>query len=194
MYEDPYIDFEDVATSLAINKIVYDATGETVSQTIDSDDWFEAYYEAIDQVAELIARSLVDGYDTYVDKYCFPDMYRYYELCREYSRRHKIKFKRNPYVRKAYQVVNTEMNGINSYCIDWHLFAPQKVCKKKYPCLAVFTAPEFYQPVQLVESLYNIRCFYREETAALERELFGSTSIILLPSPTVKQEERNVAI
>ena len=45
----------------------------------------------------------------------------------------------------------------------------EKATKKKWPCLAVFTSIEFYQPVQLVESLYNIRTYYMQALEKLKK-------------------------
>lgn len=152
MYEVPNLCMDDLIAMLSIAKIVYDETKEVPETLIDSDSFPEIYYEALYNVGEEIGVG-ENGYDEYVTKYCFPDMLEYYELCKEYGRKQKVAFKRNPFVIEAEKFVNTEMNGICSYCIDWRLFAPQTIEKKKYPCLMVTVTPDFYQPVQLVVSV-----------------------------------------
>lgn len=86
------------------------------------------------------------------------------------------------------------MSGINSYCIEWSLFTPKKITDKKHPCLAVFTSPEFFQPVQLVESLYNIQSYYTEALKRLKAEMVQQeTKIISLPAMTPKTERKQAA-
>ena len=114
-------------------------------------------------------------------------------LCREYGRRNRVSFQNNPYVREAANFVNQEMNGIDSYCIDWRLFTPKKATKKKWPCLAVFTSIEFYQPVQLVESLYNIRTYYMQALEKLKKELQSSQMKTLYLTEVSQAAERKAA-
>ena len=85
------------------------------------------------------------------------------------------------------------MNGIDSYCIDWRLFTPKKTAKKKWPCLAVFTSIEFYQPVQLVESLYNIRTYYMQALEKLKKELQSSQMKTLYLTEVSQAAERKAA-
>lgn len=190
MYEFPNLCMDDLIAMLSIAKIVYDETKEVPEALIDSDSFPEIYYEALYNVGEEIGVG-ENGYDEYVTKYCFPDMLEYYELCKEYGRKQKVAFKRNPFVIEAENFVNAEMNSICSYCIDWRLFAPKTIEKKRYPCLMVTVTPDFYQPVQLVESLYNIRAYYRVGVGRLKSELHKKQpKIISLPKKT---EERKKA-
>ena len=120
-------------------------------------------------------------------------MEEFYRLCREYGRRNRVSFQNNPYVREAANFVNQEMNGIDSYCIDWRLFTPKKATKKKWPCLAVFTSIEFYQPVQLVESLYNIRTYYMQALEKLKKALQSSQMKTLYLTEVSQAAERKAA-
>lgn len=175
---------------LAIEKIHYDHTGTIAGEMLDSEFFPEAYYWALDDVTPNVSAN-VDDYDVYIQKFCFPGMEEFYRLCREYGRKSRVSFKNNPYVKEAVDFVNYEMNGINSYCINWSLFTPKKVTDKKWPCLAVFTDAEFYQPVQLVESLYNIRTYYMQALEKLKKELQSpKKEILCLPKASEAVERR----
>jgi len=152
----------------------------------------EIYYEALDDVADSVSGILANE-DVNIQKFSFPGMKEFYCLCREYGRKNRVSFKNNRYAREAADFVNREMNGIDSYCINWRLFTPKKVTDKKWPCLAVFTDVEFYQPVQLVESLYNIRTCYKQALEKLKEELRPPRAELLLPPKVSRAAERNAA-
>ena len=192
MFEGPDLCMDDILGILAIEKIRYDHTGAIVGKTLDSDFFPETCYEALDDVADSIIAN-VDDYDVYIQKFLFPGMEEFYRLCREYGRKKRIYFKNNPYVREAADFVNREMNGIDSYCINWRLFTPKKVTDKKFPCLAVFTDVEFYQPVQLVEALCNIRTYYKQALEKLKEELRPPQAELLLLPAVSQAAERNAA-
>lgn len=190
MFEDTDSYMDDLLGILAMEKIRYDHTGIIAGETLHEDYFLETYYEALGDVADSICAS-VDDYDVYIQKFCFPGMEEFYRLCREYGRKNRVSFKNNPYVRKAAIFVNHEMYGIDSYCINWSLFTPKKVTEKKWPCLAVFTDAEFYQPVQLVESLYNIRTYYMQALEKLKKDLqYPKKEILCLPEASEAAERR----
>ena len=130
--------------------------------------------EAIFEIVQDVAYKYSDNLGMSIAHIVFPSMRPFYDLCREHSRRHRINFKRNPYVLEAAKVVNSYMGGIDDYDIDWQLCAPKKEYPKKRCELVVYTGMEFYQPVELVESLCEIREFYIEAEKKLRLELHGS--------------------
>ena len=193
MFEEPDICMDDLLAILSIEKICYDHTGVCDSIPLDSDYMWETAYEALNDVALYIENDFVESWDAYVQKFQFQDMQKYYDLCREYGKKNRFAFKNNRFVKEAADFVNDEMNGINSYCINWMLFTPKKETKKRWTCLAVFTSSEFYQPVQLVESLYNIRSFYKEGVKRLEEELSSQTGKITRLPAAWQEAERKIA-
>lgn len=192
MFEDPDLYMDDLLGILAIEKIRYDHTGSIVGEMLYGDEFPLVCYDALGDVADSTS-ALVDDYDRYIQKFCFPGMEEFYRLCREYGRKNCVSFKNNPYVREAADFVNQEMNGIDSYSIAWSLFTPKKVTKKRWPCLAVFTDAEFYQPVQLVESLYNIRSYYMQALEKLKAELQLSQKELHLLPKVSQTPERSAA-
>lgn len=194
MFEEPDICMDDLLAILSIEKICYDHTGGACdSIPLDSDFLFETTYESLNKAASYIEYGFVEDWDIYVQKFKFPDMQKYYNLCRKYGRKHCIAFKNNRFIKEAADFVADEMNGINSYCINWMLFTPKKETEKRWPCLAVFISPEFYNPVQLVESVYNIRSFYEEGVKHLEEELNGQAEKITQFPAVLPEAERKIA-
>lgn len=196
MFEEPDICMDDLLAILSIEKICFDHMGSCDSIPLDSDYLWETEYEALTDAALYTENGFMEERDTYVQKFQFDGMRKYYDLCRKYGIKRCVAFKNNRFVKEAADFVNNEMNGIQSYCIDWFLFTPKKETEKRWPCLAVFTSVDFYQPVQLVESVYNIRSFYTEGVKRLEEELSGQsiqTEKIIRFSASLPEAERKMA-
>ena len=141
---------------------------------IDEDYLYECMYQAIAEIAQDVECGYNDDWAMNIFHIVFPSMRSFYDLCREHSRRHRVSFKRNPYVRAAVQAVNEHMENIDDYDVNWRLCTPKKEYPKKRCELVVYTGMEFYQPVELVESLCEIREFYIEAEKKLRLELHGS--------------------
>lgn len=190
MYEELDEKMDDICGILIMVKAVYDATGEVIESILDSDYFFDVYMEALESVVCELEYGMICDYDN-VNKYGFPYMDEYYELCRKYGRINRISFKNNPYVVKAKEKVTSEMDSINSFCYNWTLFTPKKKVKKRYNCLWVITDPEFNQHVSLVRALCNIRTFYKEGVEELKKVLEPiKPQIKLLPQ---KKERKKAA-
>lgn len=189
MYEEIDEKMDDICGMLIMVKAVYDATGKIIECDLHSDYFFDIYMEAVDSAAKTVSAGTINDYE-YINKYSFQCMDEYYELCRKYGRIHKVSFKNNPYIKKAEDNINSEMNSINSYCYDWTLFTPKKKVKNKYNCLWVLTYPEFNQFVSLVKALCSIRTFYEEGVKELKKELELKPQLKLLP---MKKEIKKAA-
>ena len=190
MFEGADLYMDAMLGILMIEKIRYDHTGTITGIPLQEDYLWEVYYEALDDVADSVSGILANE-DVNIQKFSFPGMKEFYCLCREYGRKNRVSFKNNRYAREAADFVNREMNGIDSYCINWRLFTPKKVTDKKWPCLAVFTDVEFYQPVQVGEALYNIRTCHKQALEKLKEELRPPRAELLLPPELSRAAERN---
>ena len=174
MFEE--IDFypQEALGVLSIEKLLYDHFGIVTGAPIDSDYLYACMDEAISEIVQDVAYGYNDNLQMSIAHIVFPSMRPFYDLCREHSRRHRVSFKRNPYVRAAAQAVNEHMENIDDYDVNWRLCTPKKEYPKKHCELVVYTGMEFYQPVELVESLCEIREFYIEAEKKLRLELHGS--------------------
>lgn len=200
IFNDKLNSIDDLIAILSIQKIVYDETGESSDDDLDSDYLPDVYYSALWQLNEGNENETFEYQcDDYGEKFVFPHMYEYYDLCREYGRLKKVKFRKNPYVTKAKDYMISEMQSINSYCFDFAIFAPKKNVKKKYPCLFIVQTAEFWQPVQFIDALYNIRSFFKTETISLKKEIakekrkLKKAKIIQLNPNNQKSKEKKAA-
>lgn len=194
MFEVPEIDFNYSLGVLAIEKILYDHLGEIVGSEIEEDYIFETQLYALDLVSKRLYQSYNEYREEEITKIQFPAMQEFYNLCREYGRKHRISFEQNPYVKDAKKYVNSEMNDIGSYSISWSLFTPKKITEKRWPCLVIFTDYEFYQPVNLIEALCNIRNYYIRSAEKLKKELEEHKAQIIQITPnSISISERNAA-
>ena len=176
MFEEVVINPDYTLGVLSIEKLLHDHLGAVMGTPIDEDYLYECMDEAISEIAQDVECGYNDDWAMTICHIVFPSMRPFYDLCREHSRRHRINFKRNPYVLEAAKVVNSYMGGIDDYDIDWQLCAPKKEYPKKRCELVVYTGMEFYQPVELVESLCEIREFYIKAEKKLRLELYGSNT------------------
>lgn len=194
MFEVPDIELNYSLGVLAIEKILYDYLGEIVGIEIDGDYIFETLLYAFDLVSNRHHHSYNEYSDVEITKIQFPAMQEFYNLCREYGRKHRISFEKNPYIKDTENYVDSEMRSIGSYSIGWSLFTPKKITDKKWPCLVIFTDNEFYQPVYLIEALCNIRDYYIKSVEKLKKELEEHKAQIIQITPNpIPISERNAA-
>lgn len=176
MFEEVVINPDYTLGVLSIEKLLHNHLGAVMGTPIDEDYVYECMYEAIAEIAQDVECGYNDDWAMNIFHIVFPSMRSFYDLCREHSRRHRVSFKRNPYVRAAAQAVNEHMENIDDYDVNWRLCIPKKEYPKKRCELVVYTGMEFYQPVELVESLCEIREFYIKAEKKLRLELYGSNT------------------
>ena len=97
---------------LSIEKLLYDHLGIVTGTPIDADYLYACMDEAIFEIVQDVTYKYSDNLGMSIAHIVFPSMRPFYDLCREHSRRHRINFKRNPYVLEAAKVVNSYMGGI----------------------------------------------------------------------------------
>ena len=187
MFEEVDIILHYALGVLSIEKIMHDHFGVVAGFPIDADHLYACMDEAIWEIAQDVSYGYNENWGMNIAHIVFPSMRPFYSLCREHSRRHRISFKRNPYVKEAAKAVDEYMEGIDDYDINWRLCTPKKEYPKKQCELIVYTGMDFCQPVELVESLCEIREFYIEAEKKLRLELYGpktedTQAALLLPT------------
>ena len=85
MYEELDDRMDDICGILIMVKAVYDATGYKIECTLDGDYFYDVYIEAMESATNELEYGTVMDYDN-VNKYGFPQMDEYYELCKKYGR------------------------------------------------------------------------------------------------------------
>lgn len=171
-------ELNSILASLAINKIVYDYTGKRPEIELDYDYAIPAMYEALSFCSNDLVITCDETYELEILCITFPEMEQFYALCREYSKKYRISMKNNPFVSEAFEFVKQEMYGINSYAYSWNLYVPKRLVKKKRDLLLIALYPEFYQPVELVETVYSIYAHYCDALEKIRKELRSRQLIV----------------
>ncbi len=121
MFEEVVINPDYTLGVLSIEKLLHNHLGAVMGTPIDEDYLYECMYEAISEIAQDVECGYNDDWAMNIFHIVFPSMRSFYDLCREHSRRHRVSFKRNPYVRAAAQAVNEHMENIDDYDVNWRL-------------------------------------------------------------------------
>ena len=98
---------------LSIEKLLYDHLGIVTDSSIDADYLYACMEEAIFEIVQDVWYKYSEVMQMSIAHIVFPSMRPFYDLCREHSRRHRIRFKRNPYVLEAAKVVDEHMRNID---------------------------------------------------------------------------------
>ena len=180
---------EGILESLKLEVILFLNEDNHDGTFLNGDDW---YIDAWEKMMSLADESIeLEAYQSVLHKFSFPSMRRFYELCREYSKVKHISFKKNPYVREAFDSVKNAIYSSNAENFAWNLWIPKKIVKKKRDILLIETGCYFEEYLDMLELLYEIRDYYEEQSNRLYDELYGKSKIIKLPE--VKKETRKAA-
>lgn len=186
MFEYPEIEMDYALGLLAIEKIQFDHLGAVNGYNLDTDYFYEAAFEAIDQICDVTDSGYNDDWNSNMLKLVFPGMHSFYALCREQCKRERQDFANFRHVKDAQDFVYREIGQINDYNIDGKLITPKKQTEKKYCCLLIELGCEFYQYVELVDTLCNIRAYYLDAEKKLRKEFYGmaeTVKVLCLPAP-----------
>lgn len=172
MFFKTYTNIPSVLEVLKVRKLIYDKSGHLIKgELYEGEELMEAY-ESIFYLSDR-----VDSWEpelfcgNTVFKITFPQMKNFYELCREESKSLGIALKNNQHYKSAEDAVDSIMNELdgNSYC--WSLRVPRKDKNKKVCNLIVEVTEYFYEYVDLVTALYEIREYYINAEFTLRQQI-----------------------
>lgn len=189
MFEEIY-GFDDILQQLRFEQVVHTYEKSYSGTELDSELCYTAFYDTIHEMADAEIIYLED-WDNELIKIYFPGMNSFYSLCHEHSRRHRINFRKNPYVKSAEEFVNDAMRHINSYSYSWGLYVPKKLVDKRRYCLIVETDCYFDGRIEMIEAFYRIRDYYRQAEAELRNVMYPQLKV--LPDSVNESEERKAA-
>lgn len=174
-------EFEHYIAILQMLKIVYNKTGNVLypNEVLCNDLEYEIYIEALHYCTPIV-NEYYDQEDE-VTKWVFCDdqMTEFYNLCKEYGRRHHIPFKDNPFVRKAQKEVNDLMNSINDYSYNWWIKIGTR--HKFASSLYFYAGCEFIQTCLAVEAIYKVFDYYTEALKKIKKELTCTALTVYRP-------------
>lgn len=180
---------EGFLESLRLEEVLFRNEPTHSGNFLSADDYYIQAWEAFHELAD--EQFEVDYTDSVLYKFGFPSMIKFYDLCREHSRRNKINFKKNPYVKAAEEYVRKAVNETYARNFAWNLWVPRKIVKKKRYIFLIETGCYFDDYVDMLELLYEVRDYYEEQSKILEKELSKKSKVIKLP--TVQKETRKAA-
>lgn len=171
---------ESIIESLRLEEVLYRNEPAHSGNFLSADDYYIYAWEALHELAD--EQFEVDYTDSVLYKFGFPSMIKFYDLCREHSKRNKINFKKNPYVIAAEEYIRNSVNETCARNFAWNLWVPRKIVKKKRYIFLIETGCYFDDYVDMLELLYDIRSYYEEQSKILEKELSKKSKAIRLPA------------
>lgn len=172
MFFKQYISIPSVLEVLKVRKSVYDKSGCLLKGELYEGEVFSEAIDSIYSVSEDVDIWEPDGYwGNTVFKITFPKMKSFYELCREESKMLGIALKNNPHYINAEDKVDSILDEIQSDSYCWSLRVPQKDKNKKVCNLIVEVSEYFYEYLDLVTAIYEIREYYINAEFTLRQQI-----------------------
>ena len=180
---------EGYIEALKLEKVLHTHEPGYAGSELSPDD---AYIFAWEQMAGMAHEMVeLDWTSSVIFKFSFPEMHKFYDLCREHSRVNKINFKKNPYVTQAEEDVDHYFIDSDAQNFQWKVWAPRKLVNKKWDILLVETGCYFEDYIIMLDVLYEIQDYYKRKCKLIEQELRCKPKIIKLPK--AKKETRKAA-
>ena len=186
-------DYDYYIGMIQMLKLFYDKTGEILypDEVLCTDLEYEIYHEVLQLCTKYTKNYYYKESDETQMIFYDDKMTEFYRLCKEYGRKHNIKFKDNPYVKKAGSEVYSYFDTIPDYSFDWkiqigthHQFASS---------LYFYTGPDFIQTCCAVKAIYDSFNYYAEALEEIRKELFSCTALIVYKPPINLFTERKAA-
>lgn len=183
---------EDVIRLLYLDKLLFENEDGYSGLNLDGEYFYTTAWETLMYLAcEYVEFEMTESV---MYKFQFPEMYAFYNLCKEHSKQHNIKFKKNPYVKAAEKYVDDVLYSSNAQNFVWNLWIPRKEVNKRTYILMLELGMYFEDYLEIIEALFNIRNYYSEQIKKLKEELYGFKIIMNMPNThSDKTEERKAA-
>lgn len=181
--------FEDVISSIALERIIFTYNKGYEGNYIDGDS---LYQNAVEIVYSFAREGVFIEYtESTMFFFQFPEMDEFYDLCKEHSRRNQINFLKDPYITAAKKFVLGAIENSGMYNISEAYWIPPKLRKKRYHQFLIELGCLFNEWVELVGALFEIRAYFAEKVGKLKAELYPKPQILVLPA--VETDERKAA-
>ncbi len=140
---------------------------------LDGDFYYDTVFDAL---TSCFAYTHMSGDEDesyfYFSDPCFTN---YFRLCREHSRRRRLKLKKNPFVIRAKQFVDSQLSG--PYTCSHKL----RIKKGKWGSgLYFYYSCDFTEEFELLERLLVIKRFFLSEITELKAELAKPTALAVI--------------
>lgn len=183
---------EDVIRAVALERILFEYIPDYGGDFIDGDHF---YLQANDIILALAQTGCyMDHTDSTLYFYKFEEMDEFYDLCKEHSRRNRVNFKKDPYVKAAYDYVMETIRDSGMENIAWAYWIPRKLYGGRQHRFLIETGCYFMEWLEMVQTLFEIRAYFEAKVEELKSELYPKQTVIAFPVPvTADTEERKAA-
>ena len=184
--------FEDAIRAVALERILFENIQDYSGDYIDGEQF---YFQAIEIVLALAQFGYyLDHTESTLYFFRFDEMDEFYDLCKEHSHRNRINFKKDPYVKAAKEYVMDTIRHSGMENIAWAYWIPRKLIKGRQHRFLIETGCYFMEWLEMVETLFEIRAYFKSKVEELEAELYPKQKVLVLPVPIAAEaEERKAA-
>ena len=184
--------FEDVIRAIALERTLFQYIEGYDGDFIDG----EFFYQQALELTLTIAQEVIylDYTDSHLYFFRFEAMDEFYELCKEHSRRNRVKFKKDPYIIDAENHVLGIIGCSGVENAAWNYWIPPELKRKRQHRFLIELGCYFYEWVELIQAVFEIREYFITKVKELKAELYPAPKVLVLPTPvTTVPEERKAA-
>lgn len=183
---------EDVIRAVALERILFEYIPDYGGDFIDGDQF---YFQANEIVLALAQFGYyLDHTESTLYFFRFDEMDMFYDLCKEHSRRNKVNFKKDPYVKAAHDFVMDTIRHSGMENIAWAYWIPPKLYKGRQHRILIETGCYFMEWLEMVETIFAIQSYFKRKVEELKLELYPKQKVITFPVPIAADtEERKAA-
>lgn len=171
---------------LVIDKYLYDNGFPITDNDISYDSEYETFYDALIQMDGEIDYDEGDETDSTVVVYRNDCLKRYIREALKYGGKNGIPKDKNYWLYRLESRINSEMQSIGDYSYDYDY----NITSVKKAFFKVYIGPEFYQTVEMIQTIASILHFAEASCKELERLTEKRKAEII---PMKKRKERKKA-
>ena len=186
MFESNIGDIDHDISVLAMDKILYDNGFSVTDSEIHSDSEYNTFFEALLSMDGYIDEDESDETDFTVMVFRNGCLKRYIGLALKYGSMNGIPKGNNFWISRLEAHISNKMRSIGDYSYDWDY----NVSSTKKAFLKVYIGPEFYQTVEMIQTIASILHFAEASCKELERLTEKRKAEII---PMKKRKERKKA-
>lgn len=165
MFESNIGDIDHDISVLAMDKILYDNGFSVTDSEIHSDSEYNTFFEALLSMDGYIDEDESDETDFTVMVFRNGCLKRYIGLALKYGSMNGIPKGNNFWISRLEAHISNKMRSIGDYSYDWDY----NVSSTKKAFLKVYIGPEFYQTVEMIQTIASILHFAGDSCKELER-------------------------
>ncbi len=191
MFEEIY-GLEDIIQTIALEKIFFDYKEDYTGGVINGERFYETALEAVYDLCSHV--EYLEYTDSTIYFFSFSEMRKFYDLCKEHSRKNHIKFQKNPYVKAAKRFVFAALDCSGMQNVACNYWIPPKLKRKREHQFLIEAGCYFREWIEMIDVLYEIRQYFREKCEEIEKELKPVLTLVKPKKmPAAKKKGRKAA-